>query len=139
MAPTDAAPRATESQATEQVPEASAGPSSEDERVAEGLTVKIGYVLAGIAAIGLCVGAVVAVIGDESHVTTGGTIAAISAGLLAATLVVGLLVVFHHKRTTPAEATEPEEARAHSRNNGKARPSRPASAKRSVPRTTARS
>jgi hypothetical protein len=133
MAPTDEEPRATE-----QVPEASANARNEDQPVAESLPVKIGYVLTGIAAVGLCVGAVVAVIGDESHVTTGGTIAAISAGLLAATVVVGLLVVFHHKRTTPTEVSEPKDARAASR-NGKARTSRPAPAKRPIPRTAVRS
>jgi hypothetical protein len=126
MAQTDKEPRAPEP-----VPEdhANARDAEKSQPVAESLPVKIGYVLFGLAAVGLCVGAVVAVIGDEGHVTTGGTIAAISAGLLGATVVVGLLVVFHHKRTTPTEATKPMNAHAASR-NGKARTSRPAPAKR---------
>jgi len=122
-----------EPRATEQVAEEPANARSEDQPVAKGLPVRIGYVLAAVALVGICVGAVVAVIADSSNVTTGGTIAAISAGLLAATVMVGMLVVYRRNRITPAEETEPKRGSADSR-NGKS--SRPASAK---PRTTARS
>ena len=132
MAPTDEKPRATE-----QVPEDYTKAENEAQQVAEGLPVKIGYALAAIALIGLCVGAVVAVIGDKTSSSTGGTIAAISAGLLVATVMMGGLVVFRRKGTTPAEVTEPKHGSADSR-NGKARTSGPTSAKRPTSRTAAR-
>lgn len=122
MAPTDEEPRTTE-----QVPKEQTNAQDEAQRITEGVPVKIGYVLAAIALIGLCVGAVVAVVADSSNVTTGGTIAAISAGLLAATGVVGMLVVYRRKGVPPAAAPEPKHR------SGKSGASRPASAKRPSP------
>jgi hypothetical protein len=125
MAPTDEKPRTTEQVPEEQHTKA----ENEAQQVAEGVPVKIGYVLAAIAGVGLCVGAVVAVIGDTSSITTGGAIAAISAGLLAATAIVGLLVVFRRRGTEPAEVSEATRSGADSP-NGKSRTSGSASAKR---------
>lgn len=133
MAPTDEKPRAAE-----RVPEDYTNAQNEAQQVAESLPVKVGYALTAIAGIGLCVGAVVAVIGDKSSSSTGGTIAAISAGLLVATMMMGLLVVFRRKGTTPAEVTESKPTSASSR-NGKSGTSRSASAKRPTSKTAVRS
>jgi hypothetical protein len=126
MAQTDDQPRTTE-----QVPDEQTNAQNEAQRVTEGLPVKLGYLFAAVALVGLCVGAVVAVIGDTSHISIGGTVAAISAGLLAATALLGMLVVFRRKGTTPAEVTDPKHNSAKSP-NGKPRTS-PASAKRPSP------
>jgi hypothetical protein len=67
----------------------------------------IGCILAAIASIGLVIGAVVAVVADEKHVTTGGVIAAISAGALFATIVTGLIVNFYRKRVMPVQDEAP--------------------------------
>jgi len=56
---------------------------------------RLSCALAAIGAIGLCTGAVWAVIVDEAHVTMAGRIAAISAGLLFATVMVGFIVNFY--------------------------------------------
>jgi hypothetical protein len=117
-----------EPRTTEQVPNEQTNAQAEAQRITEGVPVKIGYVLAAIALIGLCVGAVVAVVADSSNVTTGGTIAAISAGLLAATGVVGMLVVYRRKGVPPVDVTESRHGSAAS-SNGKSRTS-PASSKR---------
>ena len=117
-------------------PEDSANARNEDQPEAERFRVKTGYVLATLALCGLCLGAVVAVVGDTGHVSIGGGIAAISAGLLAATAMVGTLVVFHRKHT-PAEVTEPKGGSADS-GSGKSRTSKPTSPKRPTPRAAAR-
>lgn len=64
-------------------------------------------ILGAIASIGVCVGAVVAVVGDTDHVTTGGAIAAISAGALAATVVAAYVVRFYRKRVMPVQDETP--------------------------------
>lgn len=64
-------------------------------------------VLGAITSIGVCVGAVVAVVGDTDHVTTGGAIAAISAGALAATVVAAYVVRFYRKRVMPVQDETP--------------------------------
>ena len=64
-------------------------------------------ILGAVTSIGVCLGAVVAVVGDTQHVTTGGTIAAISAGALFATLVAALIVRFYRKRVMPVQDEVP--------------------------------
>jgi hypothetical protein len=126
MASTVEEPRATEQRAD----------ARNEDRPAGRLPVEIGYLLAAVAVVGICVGAVVAVIADTPNVTTGGTIAAISAGLLAAMGMLGMVVVFRRNRIAPAEEAEPKYGSADSP-NGKSPTSRPASAKRPTPRTAA--
>jgi hypothetical protein len=128
MAPTQEAPRATA-----QAPEEHTNAQVEAQRITESLPVKVGYIFAAVGGIGLCVGAVVAVIGDTPNITTGGTIAAISAGLLAATAIVGMLVVFRRKGVPPVDVTELNHGSAASR-HGKSRTS-PGSAKRPAARS----
>ena len=64
-------------------------------------------ILGAITSIGVCVGAVVAVVGDTDHVTMGGAIAAISAGALAATVVAAYVVRFYRKRVMPVPVEAP--------------------------------
>jgi uncharacterized membrane protein YebE (DUF533 family) len=74
------------------------------------MLLKIGCVLAGIAGIGLITGAMLALTIDTEHVTTAGTIGAISAGGMLAVLWVALVVNWYGKRTRPAaEEEEPSE------------------------------
>jgi hypothetical protein len=63
-----------------------------------GLMLKIFCAVGAIAAVGLCTGAVWAVITDEQHVTTAGRIGAVSAGLLFAVVFLGLILNFYRKR-----------------------------------------
>ena len=86
-------------------------------------------ILGAITSIGVCVGAVVAVVGDTDHVTTGGAIAAISAGALAATVVAAFVVRFYRKRVMPV----PDEAPAASNRSG----SKPSASKRSPSKVAA--
>jgi hypothetical protein len=60
-----------------------------------GLMLKLSCVLAAIAAVGLSTAAVWALIVDGAHVTMAGRIAAISAGLLFAIVMVGFIVNFY--------------------------------------------
>jgi hypothetical protein len=72
---------------------------------------KIGCVLAGIAGIGLITGSVLALTVDTQHVTTAGTVAAISGGGIFAVAWVALIVNWYRKRTAPvAEEEEPSSA-----------------------------
>jgi hypothetical protein len=74
------------------------------------MLLKIGCVLAGIAGIGLITAAMLALTIDTEHVTTAGTIGAISAGGMLAVLWVALVVNWYGKRTRPAaEEEEPSE------------------------------
>ncbi len=67
-----------------------------------GLMLKLCCVLGAIAAVGLCVAAVMREIVDSGHVTPAGRIAAVSAGLLFATLAVGFTVNFYRGRMLKA-------------------------------------
>lgn len=70
-----------------------------DQLAPPGPMLKIFCAVGAIAAVGLCTGAVWAVIADEQHVTTAGRIGAISAGLLFVTVFLGLILSFYRKRS----------------------------------------
>ena len=70
-------------------------------------TLMAACILGALTSIGVCVGAVVAVVGDTQHVTTGGAIAAVSAGALAATVVAAFVVRFYRKRVMPVQDETP--------------------------------
>lgn len=70
-----------------------------------GLMLKLCCILGTIAAVGLCIAAVMAKIVDAPRsVTMAGGIAVISAGLLFVTLTVGFVVNFYRKRMLKAES-----------------------------------
>jgi hypothetical protein len=77
---------------------------------------KIGCALAAVAGIGLITGAVLAVTVDTEHVTTAGTIAAISAGGMFTVVWVLLVANWYRKRTMPAaEEEEPSASKEKSK------------------------
>jgi hypothetical protein len=67
-----------------------------------GLILKLCCVMGAFAAVGIITAAVLAEIVDAGHVTMAGRIAAISAGLLFATLAVGFVASFYRKRMLKA-------------------------------------
>ena len=77
-----------------------------------GLMLKLCCVMGAIAAVGIITAAVLAEIVDSAHVTLAGRIAAISAGLLFATLAVGFLASFYRNRMLKAasELQQPRDA-----------------------------
>jgi hypothetical protein len=92
---------------------------------------RIGCILVAITSIGICIGAVVAVLEDTKHVTAGGAIAAVSAGALFATIVAALTVSFYRKRVMPVQdETPPTSNGARSKPSASKRsPSRPVASK----------
>lgn len=73
---------------------------------------KLCCVMGAIASVGIITAAVLAEIVDSGHVTVAGRIAAISAGLLFATLAVGFLASFYRNRMLNAasELQQPRDA-----------------------------
>jgi uncharacterized protein (DUF2345 family) len=87
-----------------------------------GVMLKLACVLAAIAGIGLITGSVLALTVDTQHVTTAGTIAAISAGGMFAIVWVALIVNWYRKRTMPVVE---EEEPSPSKEKPKPSPSKP--------------
>ena len=87
----------------------------------------VGCALVAITSIGLGVGAVVAVVQDTPQISTGGTIAAISAGALFATAVAVFVVNFYRKRVITVQEDETPPASNGSRSKPSA--SKPSSSK----------
>ena len=77
-----------------------------------GLMLKLCCIMGALAAVGIITAAVLAEIVDSAHVTTAGRIAAISAGLLFATLAIGFVANFYRNRMLKAtsELQQPRDA-----------------------------